>query len=232
MMRWLFVALGSLAFAAAAHADPGLADLVQAGNDAAALAMIKSGANVNVPQGDGTTALDWATYRLDVPLVKALLKHGANPNLMSHFGSDPLDEAAKAANLELTKILLRAGAKVNEPNPDGQTALMLAARTGVLPVAKLLVRHGANVNARERWRGQTALMWAAAQEHADMVRFLVRHGANVDVREYYNDWLDKATQITSEPRAQYRPEGGLTPLLYAVRAGCLGCAQALLKGGA
>ncbi|MGH8228598.1 MAG: ankyrin repeat domain-containing protein [Steroidobacteraceae bacterium] len=233
---WLVAAAAALACATAVHAGPaassGLADLVQAGDDAAALALIKSGANVNVPQGDGTTALDWATYRLDVPLVKTLLKHGANPNLMSHFGSNPLDEAVKAANLPLTKLLLRAHAKADEPNPDGQTALMLAARTGVLPIVKLLVKRGANVNARERWRGQTALMWAAAQGHPDVVKYLVKHGANVNTREIYNDWLDKATQITSEPRAQYRPEGGLTPLLYAVRAGCLGCMRALLKGGA
>ena len=39
-------------------------------------------------------------------------------------------------------------------------------------------------------------------------------------------WLGEA-----EPRVQYRPTGGLTPLLYAARAGCLGCVEALLKGG-
>jgi uncharacterized protein len=232
MTRSLIAALGMLAVAGAAHADGGLADLVQAGQDAAALKMIAAGANVNVPRGDGTTPLDWATYRLDVPMVKALLKHGANPNLMNILGSSPLDEAVKAANFKLVKMLLKAGADANVANPDGQTPLMIAAHTGVVKVAKLLVRHGANVNAWERWRGQTGLMWAAAQGYPDMTKYLVRHGAQVNIREYYNDWLDKATQITSEPRGQYHPEGGLTPLLYAARSGCTGCVQALLKGGA
>ena len=232
MTRWLIAAVGALTFAAAAHADPGLADLAQAGQDAAALKMIESGANVNVPQGDGTTALDWATYRLDLPLVKALLAHGANPNLMNRLGSCPLGEAVKAANLELVKILLKAGAYAGEANPDGQTPLMLAAHTGNVPIAKLLVSYGANVDAREHWRGQTALMWAAGQAHPAMTAFLVRHGAKVDTRADYNDWLDRATQVTSEPRAQYRPEGGLTALLYAARSGCLGCVKALLAGGA
>ena len=36
-------------------------------------------------------------------------------------------------------------------------------------------------------------------------------------RAFANDWN---AQITSEPRAQYRPTGGLTPLLYAARSGC------------
>ncbi|HUN28056.1 MAG TPA: ankyrin repeat domain-containing protein [Steroidobacteraceae bacterium] len=230
--RWLIAAVGALCVAGTAYADPALADLVQAGNDAAALKLIDSGANVNTPQGDGSTPLDWATYRLDVGLVKTLLRHGADPNAMNNFGSSPLTEAVKAANIELVRILLRAGAQADGANADGQTPLMLAARNGQLEIAKLLVRRGANVNAREKWRGQTALMWAAAEGYPAMTAYLVKHGAKVDVREIYNDWLDKATQITSEPRAQYRPEGGLTALLYAVRSGCEGCVTALLKGGA
>jgi uncharacterized protein len=232
MTRWLIAAVGTLAFAGAAHADPGLADLVQNGQDAAALKMIEAGANVNVPQDDGTTALDWATYRLDIPMVHALLQHGANPNLMNSLGSCPLEEAVKAANFDLVRMLLKAGAYADEANADGETPLMLAAHTGVVKIAELLVSYGANVNAREKWRGQTALMWAAAQDHPEMTRLLLRHGAKVNVREDYNDWLDRATQITSEPRAQYRPEGGLTALLYAARSGCLDCVKALLKAGA
>ncbi len=232
MTRWLIAAVGVLAVTGTAQADPGLADLVQAGRDAPALQMIAAGANVNTPQADGTTALDWATYRLDVPLVKALLKHGANPNLLNALGSCPLDEAVNAVDVDLVKILLRAGADADMPNADGQTPLMLAAHNGSLEIAKLLVRHGASVDAREQWRGQTALMWAAAQGYADLTEYLVRHGAAVNLREIYNDWLDKATQVTSEPRAQYRAEGGLTPLLYAARSGCMGCVQALVKGGA
>ncbi len=232
MTRWLIAAVGLLALAGTAHADPGLADLAQSGQDAAALKMIAAGANVDAQQADGTTALDWATYRLDVPLVKALLRRGADPNTLNRFGSNPLDEAVKAANVELVKILLAAGAKADMPNADGQTALMLAARTGVVKIAKLLVRHGANVNSREQWRGQTALMWAAAEGYPEMTEYLVKRGADVNIRELDNDWLDRATQITSEPRAQYRPEGGLTPLLYAVRSGCEGCVEALVKAGA
>ncbi|HEV2702404.1 MAG TPA: ankyrin repeat domain-containing protein [Steroidobacteraceae bacterium] len=232
MTKWLVAAVGSLAVAGMARADSTLADLVQAGNDPAALKMITAGTDVNLPQGDGATALDWATYRLDVGLVKLLLKHGANPNAMNSFGSSPLSEAVKAANFELVRMLLDAGAHADQPNADGQTPLMLAAHVGAVRIAGLLLRHGANVNAREQWRGQSALMWAAAQDYPQMVRLLVQHGAQVNVRETYNDWLDKATQITSEPRAQYRPEGGLSPLFYAIRAGCEDCVETLVKAGA
>ena len=116
----------------------------------------------------------------------------------------------------------------NAPNGDGQTALMLAARTGSLDVAKLLVERGADVNAREAWRDQTALMWAAEGAFPELTQFLIEHGADVNARAAANDW---GAQITSEPRAQYRPTGGLTPLLYAARSGCAGCVRALLAAG-
>jgi ankyrin repeat protein len=151
---------------------------------------------------------------------------------MNSFGSAPLIEAIKANNVELVELLLNAGAHADAPNADGQTALMLAAHIGALPIAKLLLAHGANVNAREQWQGQTAVMWAAAQNYPQMTQLLVDHGAQVNIRATYYDWLDNATQITSEPRAQYRPEGGLTPLIYAIRGGCQACVQTMLKAGA
>ena len=49
------------------------------------------------------------------------------------------------------------------------------------------------------------------------------------MRARANDW---ETQISSEPRVQYRPTGGLTPLLYASRAGCLRCVAAIVGAGA
>jgi uncharacterized protein len=105
---------------------------------------------------------------------------------------------------------------------------MLASRAGSVAVAKLLLAHGANVNAREAWREQTALMWAAEGAYAELTQLLIEHGADVRARAAANDW---GAQITSEPRAQYRPTGGLTPLLYAARAGCADCARALVKAG-
>jgi ankyrin repeat protein len=126
-------------------------------------------------------------------------------------------------------MLLDAGADANRANEDGETPIMLAASTGTVKVAEVLVRHGADVNAREQFRNQSALMWASAESHPEMVSFLISKGAAVNVRATANDWQN---QMTNEPRVQYRPTGGLTPLLYAARAGCQGCVEALLKGGA
>jgi ankyrin repeat protein len=102
-------------------------------------------------------------------------------------------------------------------------------RGGDPAVVEVLIRGGANVKAVEEWRGQTPLMWASARSAPEVVKLLIANGADVHVRAKENDW---PSQITSEPRAQYRPTGGLTSLLYAARAGCKECAEALLNGGA
>jgi ankyrin repeat protein len=129
----------------------------------------------------------------------------------------------------LVEILLDAGADVESANQEGQTALMLAARAGSMNVAEVLVGRGADVNAREAWRGQTALMWAADSNSPELTRFLIDQGANVDARALHNDW---PVQMTAEPRNQYRPTGGMTPLLYAARVGCKDCVEAMLDAGA
>ena len=66
-------------------------------------------------------------------------------------------------------------------------------------------------------------MWAVAQSQPAMVRELIASGADVNARSTVNNW---ERQVTAEPRAIYRPAGGLTPLLYAAREGCVDCADA------
>jgi ankyrin repeat protein len=108
---------------------------------------------------------------------------------------------------------------------------MLASKTGDVALAEMLIKAGANVNTVEKFHKQSPLMWAiAAQKNAgEMVKLLLSKGADLKPRALYTDW---PSQITSEPRAQYRPVGGLTALLYAARDGCYDCVEALLGAGA
>lgn len=214
----------------ASHVCAGeLAGLVETGQRRAAIERIEAGADVNEAQGDGTTPLHWAAYRVDAELTQLLLEHGAEADVLNAYGASPLGEAVKVANEEIAGLLLEAGADATATNADGQTILMLATRSGSTAIARRLIEHGANVNAREAWRGQSALMWAADSGFPEIVELLIANGAEVDFRA---EWIDWPTQITSEPRAQYRPVGGLTPLLYAARAGCTDCVRAIVAAGA
>jgi ankyrin repeat protein len=227
-MRRLIVATMALLASAAALADSPLADLIEDGRRAAALELIAEGSDVNAAQGDGTTPLHWAAYKLDVELARLLLDRGANADTQNLYGASPLGEAVKSAHVPLTKLLLESGGNASAANVDGETVLMLAARTGSVEVAKLLLEHGADVNDRELWREQTALMWAADGAFAQLTQLLLDHGADVGARAAVNDW---GAQITSEPRAQYRPTGGMTALLYAARSGCVDCVRSILAAG-
>jgi len=208
-----------------------LASLIEAGNRKAALEKIRAGADVNEAQPDGTRPIHWAVYRVDYDLIEALLAKKAKVNVTNEFGSTPLAEAAKLGDARMVKMLLDAGAQPESANPDGETALMLATKTGELPVVEMLIKAGANVNTIEKFHHQTALMWAATapKNAGEIVKLLLSKGADVKVQALYSDW---DSQITSEPRAQYRPTGGLTALLYAVRDGCYDCVDALIAAGA
>src|SRR5215468_48171 len=97
MKRAIFAVIFCLGAAGtAAAADDTLAGLIQAGNRDAALKRIAAGADVNAAQGDGTTPLHWAVYKINADLVRALLERGAKPDVINNYGSSPLAETLRA----------------------------------------------------------------------------------------------------------------------------------------
>ncbi len=193
-------------------------------------ALIKQRADVNAPDVDGTTALQWAAHWNDLETVKALIAAGAKPNVANRYGVTPLHEAATIGSAPIVNALLRAGAQADATYGEGETPLMLAARSGNLESVKLLVEAGADVNAAEKFRGQTALMLAAVENHAAIVQALLAAGAQVNARtvEYsFQNLTGGAGGIIHD-----RPQGALTALMLAARQGALEASERLIAGGA
>src|ERR1700730_11319452 len=211
-------------------ADAQLAGAIRSPQRAAAVDMIaKKSADVNAAEADGSTALLWAANLNDADLVSRLLKAGANPHVRNRLGSTPLAEAAFTSNIEMIQELLGAGADPNAAGADGQTPLMIVSKTSNVAAAKLLLDKGANPNVKEAQREQTPLMWAAASSEGPMMRELLARGAEVDAKST----VDLMTPLVSgEPRAQPRPPGGITAMLFAVREGCMDCVKALVEKSA
>ena len=173
--------------AVALTASPALAaeDVIaaaRAGDVAAVRALVADGADVDVRQGDGATALHWAAHRGDLVLAEALLAAGADVNAANALDATPLWLASQNGDARLVAVLLAAGADANVSLKMGETPLMSASRSGSVDSVERLLAAGADVNAAERERGQTALMWAAAQGHAGVVGLLAAAGADLHAR--------------------------------------------------
>lgn len=229
MRRW--PAWSALAlFACNVWADaPALIEAVESKRSESAYELIREGVDVNLAAPDGTTALMWAAHHGDVELARRLIEAGANASLVNEYGASAISQAATIGNARIIRLLLDAGVDADSSNPHGETALMAVARTGNVEAARLLLEAGADINATEDWGGQSALMWATAQLQPQMVEFLVEQGADVNARGAVRNWQRR---ITAEPRPKDMNKGGFTPLLYAVRGGCLECARHLISGGA
>ena len=183
--REIVVCFASLAFSLllspagfGAVASP-VADAAMNGDRAAVQSLLAKKADVNAPQADGATAIQWAAYKNDLEMADLLIRAGADVKAANHDGATALYLASIAGSAPMMDKLLKAGADVNERGPEGETPLMLAARNGRVDALKVLLDHNADVNATDKLRGTTALMWAAEQLHADAVKLLIDHGANV-----------------------------------------------------
>ncbi len=110
--------------------------------------LIEGGADPNLQDVDGYTALMFATSASSTRTVKLLLDHGANISLKVH-GKDPRGEG----------------------EDEGYTALLFACRNGDVDIVKLLMERGANPGETNR-RGLDALEIARRAESRKVVTYL------------------------------------------------------------
>ena len=239
---WLFATLTAVlagpvalfAWPIAAHAQsaPAIIEALKAGDLEMARTLVAGGADVNVPQGDGATALHWAAHRNDLDAATLLIEAGADVNTANALGATPLWLAAINGSAPMVERLLESGGDPNVSLKMGETPLMTAARSGDRQTVERLVEHGADVNAAEKERGQTALMWAVAQQHADVASLLIESDADLHART--NVWyqLENTAGNTNTSGNFRMAHGGSTPLLFAVRNGDVETARVLVEAGA
>jgi ankyrin repeat protein len=190
---------------------------------------------------DGTTPLHWAVRHDDLATADGLIKAGADVKAANRYGVTAMNLAAMNGSAPMIRKLLDAGVDPNSANSGGETALMTAARTGKADAVALLLDRGAKVNAKDDVHGQSALMWAVLENHADVVELLLARGA--DINAHTNVTITKGEYVPARPaaasgngiirqRALPTPNGGITPLLFAIRDGNVPMMRLLLDRGA
>lgn len=231
--------------AAAAPPDEALAAAARRADWGAVRTLLEQGADVDAPEGDGSTALLWASYWDEREVAALLIRAGADAAAANDLGATPLWAACENGSSAMAAILLGAGADPNARLPFGETPLMTAARAGSADVVGRLLNAGADVDAATAegaYGAQTALMWAVAQKHAPVVEVLLAHGA--DVRARSTTFTETVKTIPTYanyglqcvPRDECYitevPSGGFTPLLFAARVGDAASARLLAAAGA
>ncbi len=145
-----------------------------------------------------------AAFRGDTATVRSLVDAGADVNVRNEAGATPLMRAVY--HRDTAAFLIEHGADVNAKSDDGRTPLLIAAGlTDGGDVVTLLLDHGANPSATAPGLlgPVTPLTEAAYAGNEAVFRLLIDRGTDVK-------------------------RAGPGPLGLALRAQCMGCAEAVL----
>lgn len=122
--------------------EPGLLVALREGASRVAAVMLAApDINLELKAPNGNTALMMASYKRNVPVVKALLAKGA---VVNRPGYTALHFAAAAGDDEITRLLLEHHAVIDAEAPARYTPLMMAAREGQESTVKVLLEAGAD----------------------------------------------------------------------------------------
>ena len=207
--------------------------------------LIFAGANVRATTRLGTyTPLYLASQQGHGKLIEALVKAGGDVKAGTPNGTTPLMVAAASGEVDAVRVLIDNGADVNaKDGVRNQTALMYAAASNRPAVIALLASKGADLKATNK-----------TSDLANLSREGAGFGGNPGVpgggapgqggpggpgagapaaaagaaRRAPMPGVDRNYNLNELIVAQ----GGLTPLLYAVRQGYMESTDALLKAGA
>lgn len=216
--------------------DAPVADAAMEGNVALVQSLLADGADVNIAQGDGSTALHWAAYRDDPELARILLSADADVTATTRNGDyTPIFMAARNGGAVVIELLLEAGTDANATNAVGTTPLMLASASAKQDAVRVLLAHGADVARTDTLNEQTALMFAAAVGGAEVIELLAGHGADLDaVSRVMDPTQADEHRAAARVRRQSRGSrvGGLSALHFAAREGQMDAIRALVEAGA
>ncbi len=210
-MKLAWLAAAWVLSTASAGPDSPVADAAQRGDLETVRTLVRQGADVNAPQGDGMTALHWAAERGDAELARLLLYAGANVAAGTRIGAyTPLHLAAQRGSGAVVGVLLEGGANPEAASSNtGSRPLHMAAAAGDAVSIQVLIQAGALVDAPETAWSQTPLVFAAARGHADAVRMLVEAGADPN---HHTRWVDVEERAEADEEADKRLEEFLEKL--------------------
>ena len=163
--------------------------------------LIDKGADVNLQDHVGYTALHHAVQSRNFDAVSCLVHNGADVNLFTSINKHtPLMLACQFHNMDAINVLLNKGADVNVQDRDGKSALHFACSD----ICYWLIQNLADVNMCDN-HNCTPLMQASSKSDVKKVAMLVENQAKVDLQDMNGNTLHHAMH-NSYHSHEYTPE--------------------------
>jgi len=172
------------AAAAAANFAGNLAEAAKAQQQDVVTELLNNGANINAQDGDGNTALHWASwFRWDM-ILSQLIERGARVDLGNSSGETPVHWAAKSSNATgLETMTKHDRGTLSQRDCDGFTPFLISAQNDNAPLMEWMYLKGVSVEEQDDF-GRTALQWACYKGHRRTVQWLLSRSASIAHRDH------------------------------------------------
>ncbi|XP_018122170.1 provisional ortholog of ankyrin repeat domain 52 L homeolog isoform X1 [Xenopus laevis] len=197
--------------------------------------LIKSGADINVEQENGETAMHISAQHGNLKMITALIEEGGEPTWQSKNQENPLHTAVRHCHLPIVEVLLqhlinergRADAVgcVNQANKAGETSLHLAAavkkemihtKEEDVKIIGILMEHDGDISRPTNTTLETPLHYCARVGNEDVLLEMIRHISSSRMQQTMNK----------------QAKNGRSPLLVAAEQGHTGIVRILLQNQA
>lgn len=159
--------------------DKDFIDAVKAGELNQVQKLINNGANINIQDDNGESALAIAIFKCYKDIALLLIENGADIYFKNKNGVPILTYAAYQGYLDIVLFLINKGIDVNIKDNSEGTALIIASFKGHLNVVQSLIENGAEVNAMDIHKN-TAIKAATFRKHNDITELLITKNANIN----------------------------------------------------
>ncbi|XP_069477814.1 serine/threonine-protein phosphatase 6 regulatory ankyrin repeat subunit B-like isoform X2 [Ambystoma mexicanum] len=197
--------------------------------------LLKCGADVNVEQENGETAMHIAARHGNLKMITALIEDGGEPTWQSKVGDNPLHIAVRHCHLPVVEEILNylaneksrpeAVACVNQENKPGETPLHLAAAVKKnaihmeaedVKIISMLMEFEADIEATTTLAIETPLHYCARVGNSDVLLEMLEHISPHRMQQVINK----------------QAKNGWSPLLVAAEQGHTEVVKILLQNHA